>query len=348
MTHLFISYSHKDNEILKEFVQKLENVGFNVSGENKDIWIDNSGIEGGEDWRSEIDLALEESFAVVILLTKNSLKSPFVLYEWTWALGNSTKVIPILVENIEKKNLPRQFKHPLFDRKQHKNWNIQNEQEYIINQLLDLRESSPFDRFIGYTLNEILLPMRFLTRLTLWSYPYGDKGIIEIKDFQYIAERARQETDSCTNKTLRNFWLSYSPTLNRKQKKLYAKLSKQTHDYSEVFEVIAYVTQLGFPLTIPFLENRTLAATTVIEKIVEKHQTDLDETIEKLRASSLKYNSFDSYLQLISKKNFVVSPGKVGSLLSLCYADLENLSDKDIRMSEKIIDTIAISILNRE
>src|SRR5690349_2110427 len=110
MSHLFISYSHDDNEYLTDFVEKLKQTGFKDEGDDKDIWIDKRSIEGGEDWREEIDTALEESFAVVILLTKNSVTSSFVLYEWAWALGNNIKVIPILVEEIS--DLQSDFKHP--------------------------------------------------------------------------------------------------------------------------------------------------------------------------------------------------------------------------------------------
>jgi hypothetical protein len=346
MSHVFISYSHADVTHLTGFVDKLKDAGFKADGEDKDIWIDTSGIEGGEDWRDEIDKALEESFALVILLTTNSVKSTFVLYEWAWALGNNIRVIPILVEDINSRNLPRNFKHPLYERKQYKNWNSPSDQEYVIKELLDLRETSPFDGFIGNTLNELLLPMRFLTRLTLWSYAYGVSGIISHENFHYLAEKAADETYLCINKRLRDFWLSYSSALNRKQKKLYAKLSQQIRGYFDIFYAIVFATQSEFPANISLLENRNTKATEVIKGIENKHQKELDETIEKLRSSSWVYMSFDSYLHNISNRIYSESQGKVKNLLNIWAQNLTNLSDRDLKILEEIIDTTAKSTLN--
>ena len=58
MTHIFISYSHKDNDHRKNFVDRLKLAGFKDDGEDKDIWIDTNSIEGGEDWRNETAGAL--------------------------------------------------------------------------------------------------------------------------------------------------------------------------------------------------------------------------------------------------------------------------------------------------
>ena len=89
MSHVFISYDHDDKSHLDRLVVWLQNNGFN----EHEIWYDQA-IEGGNNWREEITAALDESFAVLVIVTNNLVKSIYCTYEWAYAQGSNVKVIP--------------------------------------------------------------------------------------------------------------------------------------------------------------------------------------------------------------------------------------------------------------
>ena len=71
---LFISYSHKDEEWLVELKKWLSPL------EKKDlikIW-DDKEIKAGEDWRNEIEKALNSAKAAVLLISQDFLTSEFI------------------------------------------------------------------------------------------------------------------------------------------------------------------------------------------------------------------------------------------------------------------------------
>lgn len=71
---IFISYSHKDSkarEQLERFLKTLERHAA------IDWWAD-TRIEGGDDWKADIDRALEEATAAVLLISQDFLASSFI------------------------------------------------------------------------------------------------------------------------------------------------------------------------------------------------------------------------------------------------------------------------------
>ncbi len=145
MFHIFISYAHEDGREYRDtIIGLLKKNGF----KDDDYWYDERDINPGEEWRTEIDKALNESFIVIIILTKKAIKSHYVTYEWTRAIGDGITIIPILFEDLSNK-LPRsklwgmlnilysiirleaanrkvfdttKIEHPLLERKQYVDW----------------------------------------------------------------------------------------------------------------------------------------------------------------------------------------------------------------------------------
>lgn len=91
---VFISYSSLDGDFAELMKLKLEAVGI-------DVWRDVNEILPGEEWRNEIDYGLLNCDSVVVLLNENSCNSPYVTYEWAFALGNGKNIIPVLLEDCE-------------------------------------------------------------------------------------------------------------------------------------------------------------------------------------------------------------------------------------------------------
>jgi hypothetical protein len=91
---VFISHSDADADLAKRVADTLKRSGFQVWDAG-----DNSQVLPGDNWGEKLAQALEESSAMVILLTPNSVKSPHVTHELSFALGNTNykgRVIPVL------------------------------------------------------------------------------------------------------------------------------------------------------------------------------------------------------------------------------------------------------------
>jgi HEAT repeat protein len=90
VAHVFISYAHVDGDFAGRLKGEIEKAGFGV-------WIDTERLRAGEDWRTEIDNAVQDSIALVLVMSPASLNSKYVAYEWAFALGVGVKVVPVLL-----------------------------------------------------------------------------------------------------------------------------------------------------------------------------------------------------------------------------------------------------------
>jgi len=90
----FISHSHEDGDFADLLKLKLKDFGIKS-------WLDVDNIMVGQDWMEQIDHAITESDAIIILLSPSSKISEYVVYEWAYALGKDKIVIPIKLEDGE-------------------------------------------------------------------------------------------------------------------------------------------------------------------------------------------------------------------------------------------------------
>ncbi len=105
MMKIFVSYSHVDSDWLKRLQVHLRPLERDLDIE---IWSD-TAIQPGEDWRQEIEQAMEASRVAVLLVTADFLASEFV----------DTEELPRLLEAAEKRGtliLPVILKSCLFSR----------------------------------------------------------------------------------------------------------------------------------------------------------------------------------------------------------------------------------------
>ncbi|MEH2247114.1 toll/interleukin-1 receptor domain-containing protein [Nostoc sp.] len=94
---VFISHSSKDTKLVKQIVDALRNADFQV-------WNDTQ-IFPGDNWAQLIANELRESDAMVVLLTPNSVDSPYINAEVGYALGEQGykgRVIPVLAAPSEQ------------------------------------------------------------------------------------------------------------------------------------------------------------------------------------------------------------------------------------------------------
>ena len=88
MKKVFLSYSSSDYFFAEMLAIKLDEAGYQ-------IWRDQGSIRAGDDWRQTIEEGIKDSLAVIIALSSNSADSPYVTFEWAYALGMGKSVIPV-------------------------------------------------------------------------------------------------------------------------------------------------------------------------------------------------------------------------------------------------------------
>lgn len=91
MTRIFISYSRKDIDFARKLAGDLEKAGY-------DVWWDITDIQGGDTWVNSISDAIETSQYMLVVLSPDSVASPWVQKEYTQALSLRKAIIPLMLE----------------------------------------------------------------------------------------------------------------------------------------------------------------------------------------------------------------------------------------------------------
>ena len=95
---VFISHSQSDSPLAAQVSEALRKTGLKV-------WDAQFDLLPGDNWAALVGRALEESDAMVVLLTPNSITSPHVKAEMAYALGSksySNRLIPVAVGGRER------------------------------------------------------------------------------------------------------------------------------------------------------------------------------------------------------------------------------------------------------
>ena len=91
LMNVFISHASTDSELAQRVANALRGAGFGV-------W-DETQILPGENWGEKLAQALQESDAMVVLLTPDAVRSPNINHDVGYALGKSNyrgRLIPVL------------------------------------------------------------------------------------------------------------------------------------------------------------------------------------------------------------------------------------------------------------
>ena len=111
---IFISHATKDDAFVRELRQKLEGLGLSV-------WVDSRNLRGGDKLAAEIGEAIEKASQVIVVLSPNTVNSPWVRREIHKAeevekerRSDGYRVIPLLLPGIEPSALTVWFEeeHP--------------------------------------------------------------------------------------------------------------------------------------------------------------------------------------------------------------------------------------------
>ncbi|MDJ0580775.1 TIR domain-containing protein [Crocosphaera sp.] len=99
MSDVFIAHGEKDEEITDKINRTLRR-------ECLTIWLAKLDIETGTTFQDEINKGIEEADNIIYLISSQSLQSKYCQQEIDYALKLNKRIIPILVENIDIRNLP--------------------------------------------------------------------------------------------------------------------------------------------------------------------------------------------------------------------------------------------------
>ena len=107
---VFLSHSSDDRDLLRKITDELKRAGM-------EVWDDTREIYPGDNWAQVTSQALEESQAMVVLLTPESIGSKWIKWDIQYALGNisyNQRLIPVLLgdpKRYSKEQIPWIFKH---------------------------------------------------------------------------------------------------------------------------------------------------------------------------------------------------------------------------------------------
>lgn len=91
---VFISYAHKDAEIVHNLKGDLRRNGISV-------WLDERLRAADDPWRKQLEIAIQKQRYFLFLMTPNSVASKYCLWELETAQKSNTKVISVMLEEVD-------------------------------------------------------------------------------------------------------------------------------------------------------------------------------------------------------------------------------------------------------
>ena len=184
---VFISYSSKEREWANQICKVLELNQISY-------WIAPDCIPGGSNYTTEIPIGIKECAVFMILVTDNSVQSPWVRKELDTAITEKKLIIPLIVEGTE---MPPDFSF-LLNGVQHYSSSAEVDPtsailDRIKKEIRDLQENSP-----PKTPEEII------------PYRCPKCGFENINDDYHYSERTTYER---LKEATRNFWMMAMPLI---------------------------------------------------------------------------------------------------------------------------------------
>lgn len=103
MNDVFISYSRKDQDLVRRLYEVLTRAG-------REVWVDWEGIPPSAEWMAEIQRAIDAADIFIIVITPNSLASRICEKELEYASGHNKKIIPVVGADVDEKDVPDQLR----------------------------------------------------------------------------------------------------------------------------------------------------------------------------------------------------------------------------------------------
>lgn len=89
MAKIFISYSSKDDAFARHLASRLAEA-------SAEVWIDTEDIPVGAKWSKAIQVGLDDSEVMLVIISPDSMESGNVEDEWQYYLDHNKPVVPVL------------------------------------------------------------------------------------------------------------------------------------------------------------------------------------------------------------------------------------------------------------
>lgn len=111
MVKIFVSYASTDREEVEAIVRKMIRC-LHEKSKLHDIWLDQWKLKAGQWYQSQIDQALDDSEFLVLMVSKSSIKSQPVAYEWRKKYADKFSsdidgILPFIVDDLPTDHLPK-------------------------------------------------------------------------------------------------------------------------------------------------------------------------------------------------------------------------------------------------
>ncbi len=107
MTQVFLSASEEDNKI-------KDKIGKTLMRQGLTIWTNQRDIKTGTAFQNEIDRGIERADNFVYLISPKTLRSQYCQQEFTYALANNKRIIPLLIQETDFKLIPSKIQELQF------------------------------------------------------------------------------------------------------------------------------------------------------------------------------------------------------------------------------------------
>jgi predicted regulator of Ras-like GTPase activity (Roadblock/LC7/MglB family) len=97
--HIFISYSRKDVDMMRQIDKALRMKGIKT-------WTDDQLVPGTSQWKTAIEKGIEEASAVVVLMSPDAKSSEWIDRELEYARMRQMAIIPLLVRGDPVSSVP--------------------------------------------------------------------------------------------------------------------------------------------------------------------------------------------------------------------------------------------------
>src|SRR5437016_14662682 len=88
---IFISYAHVDIQFARQLKEELDRCDYIV-------WLDTSSIPGGDIWLETIVQGIDNSFAVISIVSKDASESKWMRREYLYADERGKEILPVIID----------------------------------------------------------------------------------------------------------------------------------------------------------------------------------------------------------------------------------------------------------
>ncbi len=299
LSHIFISYCHANRD-------KLDIVTALFREANLPYWFDES-IEAGMKWKPQIDAALEDSYALAVIVTPESMQSRYVTYEWSWALGNGLPVFPMLMLGSYDDVHSRLLDEYCVDCRDHV-------PDDLLEILEDKKDTPPDVGYLNTLIRGIVSPLRVYIRVVTWLYPYARTSDEEKRLFDFLFDEMTDYAEKIASKSLPRLMVSSSHAFNVKQRqrcRLVVNLTKQFAIYASARSFSEDVKR----------NDPTLSDESIIRRLIDLYETQWLPAVETLDDKYSFVGFLDDYL--LDKKD-----EKTKEITDLSNRAYETVKDK--------------------